>query len=149
MSVKIPTRRQFIGSTGLAFAGLLASGCMSRSAAGVLSGAAPTITGYGPLIADPNGLLDLPSGFSYRVLSSLGDAMSDGGTVPDKADGMGCLDLGNGEIVLVRNHELIPSDGSGGAIAHGYGTHNGNVLPGGTTNIVLDAKTLEVKRLQS
>lgn len=146
MSVKIPTRRQFIGSTGLAFAGLLASGCMSRSAAGVLSGAAPTMTGYGPLIADPNGLLDLPSGFSYRVLSSLGDAMSDGGTVPDKADGMGCLDLGNGEIVLIRNHELIPSDGAGGAIAHGFGTRNGEIVPGGTTNIVLDAKTLEVKR---
>jgi secreted PhoX family phosphatase len=91
-------------------------------------------------------MLDLPQGFSYRLLSSLGDAMSDGGTVPDKADGMGCLDLGNGEIVLVRNHELIPSDDAGGVIAKGFGTRNGEIVPGGTTNIVLDAETLEVKR---
>lgn len=91
-------------------------------------------------------MLDLPEGFSYRVLSSLGDAMDDGGTVPDKADGMGCLDLGNGEIVLVRNHELIPSDDSGGPIARGFGTRNGEIVPGGTTNIVLDAQTLAVKR---
>ena len=35
--------------------------------------------------------------FPYRVISRLGDAMDDGGTVPDRADGMGCFDLGNGE----------------------------------------------------
>ena len=72
--------------------------------------------------------------------------MSDGGRVPDKADGMGCLALGDGELVLVRNHELVPTDGSGGVIAHGFGTHKGTIVPGGTTNIVLDAATLAVKR---
>lgn len=112
---------------------------------------ARTSAGYGPLVPDPNGMLDLPEGFSYRLISSLGDAMDNGGTVPDKADGMGCLDLGPGpdgkpEIVLVRNHELVPSDDAGGPIAHGFGTRNGEIVPGGTTNIVLDAETLEVKR---
>lgn len=137
-------RREFMKVTATAFSALIASGCVTRGAA---PGAADSpFAGYGPLEADPNGLLDLPEGFSYRVLSSLGDVMSDGGTVPDKADGMGCLDLGNGEIVLVRNHELVPSDAAGGPIAHGFGTHNGNIVPGGTTNIVLDANTLEVKR---
>lgn len=137
-------RRQFLAATGSAFAALLASGCMTRGA--VASPSAPAFTDYGPLIPDPAGMLDLPQGFSYRILSSLGDAMSDGGTVPDKADGMGCLDLGNGEIVLVRNHELVPSDDAGGPIAKGFGTRNGQIVPGGTTNIVLDAKTLDVKR---
>ncbi len=137
-------RRQFLGATGSAFAALLASGCMTRGAtAPVLAGG---FDNYGPLLPDPAGMLDLPEGFSYRLLSSLGDPMSDGGTVPDKADGMGCLDLGNGEIVLVRNHELVPSDDAGGAIAKGFGTRNGAIVPGGTTNIVLDAETLEVKR---
>ncbi len=135
-------RRQFLSATGGAFAALLASGCMTRGAVGTAS----SFAGYGPLTSDPAGMLDLPQGFSYRLLSSLGDAMNDGGTVPDKADGMGCLDLGNGEIVLIRNHELVPSDDAGGPIAKGFGTHNGNIVPGGTTNIVLDAKTLEVKR---
>ena len=47
-------------------------------------------------IAGYFGLIDLPQGFTYRVLSSLGEAMSDGGTVPDQADGMGCFDIGGG-----------------------------------------------------
>jgi len=137
-------RRQFLSATGTAFAALVASGCMARGTA--LASDTSGAAGYGPLVPDPAGVLDLPEGFSYRVLSSLGDAMTDGGTVPDKADGMGCLPLGNGEIVLVRNHELLPTDDTGGPIAHGFGTHNGNIVPGGTTNIVLDAETLEVKR---
>ncbi|MEL7197706.1 MAG: alkaline phosphatase PhoX [Pseudomonadota bacterium] len=143
MPVPQTSRRQFL-STGSAFAALLASGCMTRGAQ--LASAASGFTDYGPLRPDPAGMLDLPEGFSYRLLSSLGDAMSDGGTVPNNADGMGCLDIGNGEIVLVRNHELIPTQGSGGPIAKGFGTWNGEIAPGGTTNIVLDASTLEVKR---
>lgn len=136
------SRRQFLTATGSAFAALTASGCMTRGSGG--TGKAASV--YGPLRPDPAGVLDLPEGFSYRVLSSLGDAMSDGGTVPDKADGMGCLDIGNGEIVLVRNHELVPSDDAGGPIAKGFGTRNGEIVPGGTTTIVLNADTLEVKR---
>lgn len=137
-------RRQFLSATGSAFAALVTSGCMTRGSS--LAGAKAAFSGYGPLRPDPAGMLDLPKGFSYRLLSSFGDAMSDGGTVPDKADGMGCLDLGNGEIVLVRNHELVPTDDAGGPIATGFGTRNGEIVPGGTTNIVLDAKTMEVKR---
>lgn len=146
MTAQTQSRREFLSVTATAFSALIASGCVARGP-GATAGAATTpFSDYGPLVPDPNGLLDLPEGFSYRLISSLGDAMSDGGTVPDKADGMGCLDLGNNEIVLVRNHELVPSDGSGGAIAHGFGTHNGNIVPGGTTSIVLDATTLTVKR---
>ena len=144
MTFAVHNRRQFLGATGSAFAALLASGCMTRGAGTLASGAA--FTDYGPLVPDPAGLLDLPRGFSYRIISSLGDTMSDGGTVPDKADGMGCFDIGNGEIALVRNHELVPTDAAGGPIAKGFGTRNGEFVPGGTTNIVLDAKTLEVKR---
>lgn len=105
-----------------------------------------SFTGYGALIPDPAGMLDLPAGFSYRVISKLGDPMNDGATVPDRADGMGCFDIGGGEIALVRNHELVASHDAGGPIAHGFGTHNGRILPGGTSTIVLDAETLAVKR---
>ncbi|WP_067489737.1 alkaline phosphatase PhoX [Erythrobacter sp. CCH5-A1] len=144
-----PDRRRFLGATATAFAALAASGCMTRgegnpSAATPKSGGG--FAGYGPLQPDPAGFLDLPQGFSYRVISRLGDAMDDGGTVPDRADGMGCFDLGNGEIALVRNHELQPRHEAGGAIAKGYGRKDGVFVAGGTTNIVLDAKTLAVKR---
>lgn len=141
-------RRRFLGATATAFAALAASGCMTRGASATARAAAAGagFTGYGALVPDPAGLLDLPEGFSYRVLSRLGERMDDGGTVPDKADGMGCFDIGNGEIALVRNHELMPTDAAGGPIASGFDRRNGEILPGGTTNIVLDAQTLAVKR---
>jgi secreted PhoX family phosphatase len=135
-------RRYFLRATGSAFGALLASGCLIRTG----SLAARDLAGYGPLKTDPNGILDLPEGFSYHILSRLGDAMSDGGTVPDKADGMGCFQLDQGELALVRNHELVPTDSAGGPIAKGFGTRNGEFVPGGTTHIVLDAGTLAVKR---
>ena len=134
-------RRTFLSVTGTAFAALTASGCDAR----VLHDPSfPRAVGYGQLVADPQGVLDLPSGFSYRVISSLGDAMSDGATVPDKADGMGCFDLGDGRLALVRNHELVPRDSSGGAFELGFGAKHGVLVPGGTTHVVLDQKSLEV-----
>lgn len=147
-----PNRRRFLGATATAFAALAASGCMTRGApATTARTASGGFAGYGAMLPDPNGLLDLPKGFSYRVISRLGDAMADGGTVPDRADGMGCFDLGkdefgNGEIALVRNHELQPQHDAGGPIARGFGRRNGVFVPGGTTTIVLDAATLSVKR---
>ena len=136
------SRRRFLQATGSAFAALLASGCVVRAA----SEANSTFTGYGPLQPDPAGILDLPENFSYRILSRLGDAMSDGGSVPDKADGMGCFALGNNELALIRNHELVPGDLPGGPISSGFGTRDGDFVPGGTTHTILDVGTLDVKR---
>lgn len=146
-SFTAPDRRRFLGATATAFAALAASGCVSRGASTAAAPrAASSFAGYGALVPDPAGLLDLPQGFSYRVLSKLGAAMDDGGTVPDRADGMGCFDIGNGELALVRNHELQPQHDAGGPIAKGFGKRNGVFVPGGTTTIVLDAATLSVKR---
>lgn len=134
-------RRHFLAATGAAFAALAASGCHAR-VPGVAS--AP---GYGPLRPDPAGLLDLPEGFSYRVLSRLGQAMSDGARVPDAADGMGCFALPGGKLALVRNHELRPGKDSGGATGAAYDRDaSGAILPGGTTTLVLDAATLTLER---
>ena len=139
----IADRRRFLHATGAAFAALAASGCV-RTGLGSTSAA----MAYGPLVPDPNGLIDLPAGFTYRVISSLGEPMSDGGTVPDRADGMGCFDLGGGKIALVRNHELQPHHDGGGASGAAYDTVARSLvpLPGGTTTLVLDANTLEVER---
>lgn len=142
-------RRRFLGATASAFAALVASGCSVRGGGGgsgpkVASGG--SFAGYGALTPDPAGFLDLPEGFAYRVISRLGDRMDDGGTVPDRADGMGCFDLGNGDIALVRNHELQPRHDAGGPIARGFGKKDGVFVSGGTTTIVLDAATLAVKR---
>lgn len=140
-------RRQFSGSmTAMAFMGLSAQSC--AVAQGVMASAA----GYGPLVADPAGLLDLPSGFSYRIISQLGDAMRDGHKVPDRADGMGCIALKDGRIALVRNHELQPKHLADGPLARGlacpsesFDSIGGEALPGGTTTLILNPKTLAVE----
>ncbi len=132
-------RRHFIGSTAAAFAALATSACHAR--------ASKPSGGYGPLIADPAGLLDLPAGFSYRVLSALGEAMDDGGRVPDAADGMGCFALPGGKLALIRNHELRPGKDSGGASGLAYDRDSsGTILPGGTTTLIVDQASLKVER---
>ncbi|WP_087910538.1 alkaline phosphatase PhoX [Croceicoccus marinus] len=134
-------RRRFLAATS-AFAGLAASGCTTASS----GPPAPRALVYGQLVKDPDGVLDLPQGFSYRVVSRLGDAMDDGGTVPDRADGMGCFQLPDGRIALVRNHELKPNHDAGGVLPSGFARgRDGKVLPGGTTTLVLYPDTLEVE----
>lgn len=66
--------------------------------------------GYGELVADPGGLLDLPKGFQYRVFSREGDALSKSGVVPSSHDGMAAFPAGLFGTWLVRNHELEPDD---------------------------------------
>lgn len=54
---------------------------------------------------DPNGYLDLPDGFSYKVISKSGEKMSDGLFVPGRPDGMGTFLDQMGKVVIIRNHE--------------------------------------------
>ena len=61
---------------------------------------------FSTLILDPKGICDLPEGFTYKIISKHGETMTDGNTVPDKHDGMDCFQAPNGELVLVRNHEI-------------------------------------------
>jgi secreted PhoX family phosphatase len=142
MSTGLQNRRQFLAATGTAFAALLASGCVLREPRAVQSGD----PSYGPLLPDPEGLLDLPQGFSYRVLSRLGDVMQDGNKVPDNADGMGCFALPGGRLALVRNHELTATQDPGGKPTGYDYLNSGTVLPGGTTTLILDARTLALQR---
>jgi secreted PhoX family phosphatase len=135
-------RRTFLNATSMAFLALSASGCVTRPLPNQPFSRA---IGYGNLVPDPRGLLDLPNGFSYRIVSSFGDPMTDGASVPDKADGMGCFELDDGRLALVRNHELIATDDSGGEFFKGFGKKDGRYIPGGTIHVVLDAKSLEVR----
>lgn len=64
--------------------------------------------GFGKLIADPAGVLDLPKGFSYTVVAQRGQEMDDGLLVPGLADGMAAFNGENGKIILVCNHEIHP-----------------------------------------
>jgi secreted PhoX family phosphatase len=99
------TRRTFLG-----FGTALASGAtvgfttlFTRNAKAV---------GFGPMILDPNGRLDLPEGFKYQILQTAGDMMSDGNAMRAAPDGMATFPGSRaGEIILMRNHELTENGG--------------------------------------
>ena len=149
------TRRQFFRnamSLGVASSAFpLLAGCTSAREAD-----APD-TG---LVADPNGMLDLPPGFSYRVISPAGEVMSDGLRVPASHDGMACFAVEGApdRCLLVRNHELDPDEAHVGpfagqetvgedVMAASYDVgRDGMPLPGGTTTLLYNLRTGEVER---
>ena len=137
--------------TALAFTGLAGCGLGSSSRQPLTK----ISDGYGELIKDPLGLLDLPKGFSYGIISSFNQPMTDGLAVPDRADGMGCLPLDDDRVALIRNHELTPkhlkTQPAVYSITHvstdAYDTFaNGVALPGGTTNVIYNLKTRKVEQ---
>ena len=58
------------------------------------------------MLPDPDKILDLPKGFSYRIISRKGERMNDGFFVPEDHDGMAAFPGPDGLTVLVRNHEI-------------------------------------------
>ncbi|MER8003500.1 alkaline phosphatase PhoX [Streptomyces sp. NPDC095613] len=101
------TRRQILARTGATAAGIAFSGAVSELFTGTADAAQLGHGGgYGPLVPDPDGLLDLPEGFGYRVLSREGDPLRSGeGPVPGNHDGMAAFAGRRGRVHLVRNHE--------------------------------------------
>ena len=64
------TRRDLLESSAAAGVGLLVAGYLDGLRVALPAGAAPD--GYGPLQPDPNGLLDLPPGFRYDIVTQAG-----------------------------------------------------------------------------
>lgn len=110
---------------------------------------------------DPRGLLDLPEGFAYRLISIEGEAMDDGLGTPGDFDGMAAFPLEGDPVrcVLLRNHELDPGDlaksGYGADFVNAVGIDPSKVYDwiapgkphiGGVTKLVVDMRTLEVER---
>ena len=99
------SRRSFIGVGGMSAAALvLGSKCVLAH-----ESAAPDFDSR--LVEDPNGLLDLPNGFRYRIISEEGSRLSNGALVPGDFDGMAAFKgPKRGTTVLVRNHEQRTGD---------------------------------------
>lgn len=112
------SRRKFIQSSGIATLGFMGlyQFVNPLAAKPVFSSTA----GYGPLVKDPKGILNLPKGFTYKILSQRGDKMADGLLLPGLADGMGAFQGKNGRAIVVRNHENNP----GALEQSGFGANN-------------------------
>lgn len=102
------SRRQFLGQSAA-----FALGFQGMHLLFARNGhASPTrnqiVDGFGPLLPDPDGILDLPKGFAYKVIARMGDRMDDGFLMPGLADGMAAFPGPDGATLLVCNHELSP-----------------------------------------
>ncbi|MFD4262117.1 PhoX family protein [Streptomyces sp. NPDC058534] len=63
--------------------------------------------GYGPLIPDPDGILALPAGFRYEIITYSGRTRLESGEyTPSNHDGTAAFDGPRGTTLLVNNHEL-------------------------------------------
>jgi secreted PhoX family phosphatase len=150
-------RRAVLGglsATALGFGGL-------RLLAASPASAQPVIAGYGPLLPDPDRLLDLPRGFSYRIVSREGEPMSDGLVTPAAFDAMGCFRVRGAphQVLLVRNHEMWPNLTEGGAFGRDHALArniprakifdrlaDGTPKLGGTTTLLWDMRQHRVVR---
>lgn len=159
------TRRHFMMRSAAVAMGL--GGLHVALARASLRQALPTLdaspAGFGPLVPDPDGLMDLPAGFRYRVISRQGETMTDGLLVPGRHDGMAafpCLredGTPDGRTVIVRNHEVhyahdLPGPfGADAALlgrvdrARVYDLGHGKPCRGGTTTLVFDTRTQELE----
>ena len=134
-------RRRFLSLTGSG-----AGFALSGSLGGLLTVPPPLVRpdrqGYGDLEPDPAGLLDLPRGFRYEVLSREAvDVLDDGSPVPASHDGMAAFPARSGRITLVRNHELEPDDVTDEGLTpvpHATGmTYDADIHAGGTTTLLV------------
>jgi len=128
------SRRTFISLGGMSAAGLV------LSSKGVLSQPGGS-AGYGELVPDPGGLIDLPRGFQYRIISEQGSTLSNGAPVPGDHDGMAAYPgPSSNTTVLVRNHELrtsdLPPEGDDPPVP-GTNPYD-SAAPGGTTGIIVN-----------
>ena len=150
------SRRTFLRQGGLVTLGFM--GLYQFVQPEIKAGTLALGKGYGELVADPDGILNLPKGFSYKIISRSGQVMKDGFLVPGNPDGMGAFPGKGGRVIIVRNHELSADSFEKGPFGEGnrlyekvskqslYDQGKGT-LPslGGTTTLVYNPATGEVE----
>ncbi|WP_449342006.1 alkaline phosphatase PhoX, partial [Streptomyces aurantiogriseus] len=114
------TRRDFARKSAITGAGVALAGSVGALAtapgalasydtdsAGEESADTSGGVGYGPLIPDPKGILALPAGFTYRVITYSGKTKLESGEfTPSNHDGTATFAGPRGTTLLVNNHEL-------------------------------------------
>jgi secreted PhoX family phosphatase len=90
-------------------------------------------------VPDAAGLLDLPAGFTYRILDQVGQPLvgQPGASVPDRHDGTAAFDAPGGGVFLVRNQEQGGTATVAAVAASNLIYDTG--ARGGTTTLQLDA----------
>jgi secreted PhoX family phosphatase len=139
------SRRKFFTLAGASAAGTLAMSPLEALVTRKAFGQTILGKGYGPLLPDPNGLLELPEGFQYRVFSRTGEVMNDGTLVPNNHDGMAAFRGPRNTVILVRNQELSPSSSTQVIGPRPYDP----LCKGGTTTLIVGSNRQLIKHFVS
>ncbi|MER7276261.1 alkaline phosphatase PhoX [Dactylosporangium sp. NPDC000244] len=112
------SRRQVLSGTAAAGVGLTVAGALPTLAEpaaahnGGNDGGRPNGNGraFPPLQDDPKGILALPAGFSYAIVTREGETdMSFGqGKTPAYHDGTGVVGADRNGLTIIQNHEMTP-----------------------------------------
>ncbi|WP_405732507.1 PhoX family protein [Streptomyces sp. NBC_01537] len=114
------TRRDFAKRSAITGAGVALAGTVDvlATAPGALAATASSEAeattdrhsgklGYGELIADPDGILALPKGFKYRIITRTGvTTLESGESTPSNHDGTATFEGLRGATLIANNHEL-------------------------------------------
>lgn len=131
------SRRKFVSLAGIGVGSAVLATPIKNLYSNLIKGKPAFADKIGSLVSDPQGILDLPPGFQYKVLSRVGETMDDGQIVPNQHDGMGAFAGENGQTILVRNHEVSPFNIINNLTPDvpQYDTNCG----GGTTTLIVDS----------
>ena len=105
---KALTRRDFLFRTGYAALGFLSIPSLFSTKVSFRFLQDGSDVDFGPLIEDPDKIMDLPEGFSYKIIARSGERMADGFFMPGHPDGMGAFGGPDGMTIILRNHENFP-----------------------------------------
>ncbi|HHP7232346.1 MAG TPA: alkaline phosphatase PhoX [Xenococcaceae cyanobacterium] len=130
------SRRSFIGLVGIGTTSAIIGSPLKKLYSQSVAGKSVRVNKFGSLKPDPQGILDLPPRFQYRVLSEVGATMDDGLLVPDHHDGMAAFPGKDDTTILVRNHELTPAS-TKNELPDNLPQYDPS-CPGGTTTLVID-----------
>ncbi len=130
----MPTSRRSVLTGGAATVGIAVTGSVPslahaspvRRPRGASAPRAP----FPPLVDDPDGILALPEGFRYSIVTETGvTTLDDGqGLTPADHDGMAAFRGSRGRYVLIQNHEIDPG------AEHGVPHVDGTVYDPGATD---------------
>jgi uncharacterized protein len=129
------SRRGFLGASAAGGLGIAIAGSLEAVAGPVFAGSRSP-QGYGLLLPDPQGILALPAGFSYRIVAEAGvTTLESGEPTPSDADGTAVF-RGRHGSTLVNNHEISGEEDFHVPALAGLVYDPG--AKGGTTNIDVD-----------
>ena len=130
------SRRKFCSLTGIGVGSAILAAPIKNLYGNLAQGKLAFADKISSLVQDPQGILDLPAGFQYKILSRVGETMNDGHVVPNQHDGMAAFKAKDGQTILVRNHEVHPLQAVNN-LAADLPQYDRN-CSGGTTTLIVD-----------